>query len=97
MNPLAAAIVVALSWGMKFLVARVLLALGLQLAFVVGLDTLMDYALDQVFGNLQLLDPTIYAVVRLARIPDALAVIGAALLVKQSLTVSKAMFVGRAQ
>jgi hypothetical protein len=93
----AAAIVTALGWAMKFLIARALLALGLQLAVVVGLDALMDYAISQALNNISALDPVVYSVVIRARIPDAIAVISAAALVKHSLTygAAKLMLVGR--
>lgn len=85
MPALAAAIITALGWAMKFLIAKALLALGLQLAFVVGMDVLLGYVIDQAFAQLNALDGTVYAIVRLARIPDAIAVLSAAALVKQSL------------
>lgn len=85
MPALAAAIITALGWAMKFLIAKALLALGLQLAFVVGMDVLLGYVIDQAFAQLNALDGTVYAIVRLARIPDAIAVLSAAALVKHSL------------
>lgn len=97
MPVIAAAIITALGWAMKFLIAKAMLALGLQFAFVVGLDALMDYALDQAFNNLLELEPQIYNIVRLARIPDAISIIGAAALVKHSLVygAGKLMLIGR--
>lgn len=97
MPGLAAAIITALGWAMKFLVAKVLLALGLQIAFVVGMDQLLDFVIDQAFQNLNALDSQVYAIVKLARIPDAIAVLSAAALVKQSLVygAGKLMFVAR--
>lgn len=82
---------------MKFLIAKALLALGLQLAFVVGMDVLLGYVIDQAFAQLNALDGTVYAIVRLARIPDAIAVLSAAALVKQSLVygAGKLMLVAR--
>lgn len=97
MPGLAAAIITALGWAMKFLVAKALLALGLQLAFVVGMDQLLDFVIDQAFQNLNALDGRVYAIVKLARIPDAIAVLSAAALVKHSLIygAGKLMFVAR--
>lgn len=97
MPALAAAIITALGWAMKFLIAKALLALGLQLAFVVGMDALLGYVIDQAFAQLNALDGTVYAIVRLARIPDAIAVLSAAALVKQSLVygAGKLMLVSR--
>lgn len=97
MPALAAAIITALGWAMKFLIAKALLALGLQLAFVVGMEVLLGYVIDQAFAQLNALDGTVYAIVRLARIPDAIAVLSAAALVKQSLVygAGKLMLVGR--
>lgn len=82
---------------MKFLIAKALLALGLQLAFVVGMDALLGYVTDQAFAQLNALDGTVYSIVRLARIPDAIAVLSAAALVKQSLVygAGKLMLVSR--
>jgi len=99
MPGLAAAIITALGWAMKFLVAKALLALGLQIAFVVGMDQLLDFVIEQAFTNLSLLDGQVYAIVRLARIPDAIAVLSAAALVKHSLVygAGKLMFVARNQ
>lgn len=97
MPGLAAAIITALGWAMKFLVAKALLALGLQIAFVVGMDQLLDFVIDQAFQNLNALDGQVYAIVKLARIPDAIAVLSAAALVKHSLIygAGKLMFVAR--
>lgn len=97
MPALAAAIVTAFSLAMKFLIARALIVLGLQIAVVVGLDTLMDYAIQQAFANISNLDPVIYSIIARARIPDAIAVISAAAIVKHSLTygAGKLIFVGR--
>jgi hypothetical protein len=97
MPALAAALVVALGWAMKFLVAKVLLALGLQLALVVGLDLTMDYILDNIFANINALDSTVYNVLRICRVPDAVSIIGAATLTRYSLTygLGKLMFVAR--
>jgi len=97
MPGLAAAIITALGWAMKFLVAKVLLALGLQIAFVVGMDQLLGFVIDQAFANLSALDGQVYAIVMLARIPDAIAVLSAAALVKQSLVygAGKLMLVAR--
>lgn len=97
MAPLAAAIITALGWAMNFLVARVLLALGLQLAFVVGMDGLLDFVIGQAFSMLGMLDGTVYAIVQRCRIPDAIAIISAATLVKHSLVygAGKLMFVAR--
>jgi len=85
MPALAAAIITALGYAMKFLLAKALLALGLQMAYFVGLEVLLDFVMDQALNNLAGLDPTVYAIVKLARIPDAIAVIGAAGAVKHSL------------
>lgn len=97
MPAIIAAVITALGWAMKFLVAKVLLALGLQIAFLVGIDSLLTFILDQAMNNLNVLDPTVYAVVRLARIPDAIAIIGAAAMVKHSLVYGggKLLFLGR--
>lgn len=97
MAPLAAAIITALGWAMNFLVAKVLLALGLQLAFVAGMDLLLDFVIGQAFSMLGTLDGTVYAVVQRGRIPDAIAIISAATLVKHSLVygAGKLMFVAR--
>lgn len=97
MAPLAAAIITALGWAMNFLVAKVLLALGLQLAFVVGMDGLLDFVIGQAFSMLGMLDGTVYAIVQRCRIPDAIAIISAATLVKHSLVygAGKLMFVAR--
>lgn len=97
MAPLAAAIITALGWAMNFLVAKILLALGLQLAFVAGMDLLLDFVIGQAFSMLGTLDGTVYAVVQRARIPDAIAIISAATLVKHSLVygAGKLMFVAR--
>lgn len=97
MPALAAAIITALGWAMKFLVAKVLLALGLQLAYLVGMDALLGFVIDQAFGYLGALNGEVYAVVRRCRIPDAIAVISAAALVKHSLVygAGKLMFVAR--
>lgn len=97
MPGLAAAIITALGWAMKFLVAKALLALGLQLAFVVGMDQLLDFVIEQAFQNLNALDGQVYAIVKLARIPDAIAVLSAAALVKHSLIygAGKLIFVSR--
>lgn len=97
MAPLAAAIITALGWAMNFLVAKVLLALGLQLAFVAGMDLLLDFVIGQAFSMLGMLDGTVYAIVQRCRIPDAIAIISAATLVKHSLVygAGKLMFVAR--
>lgn len=97
MPAIIAAVVTALGWAMKFFIAKALLALGLQLALVVGMDALLGYVIDQAFAQLNALDGTVYAIVRLARIPDAIAVLSAAALVKQSLVygAGKLMFVAR--
>lgn len=97
MAPLAAAIITALGWAMKFLVAKVLLALGLQIAFVAGMDLLLDFVIGQAFSMLGMLDGTVYAIVQRCRIPDAIAIISAATLVKHSLVygAGKLMFVAR--
>lgn len=97
MAPLAAAIITALGWAMNFLVAKVLLALGLQIAFVAGMDLLLDFVIGQAFSMLGMLDGTVYAIVQRGRIPDAIAIISAATLVKHSLVygAGKLMFVAR--
>lgn len=97
MPAIIAALITALGWAMKFFIAKALLALGLQIAFVVGMDTLLDFVIDQAFAHLSALDTTVYAIVRLARIPDAIAVLSAAALVKHSLVygAGKLMFVAR--
>lgn len=97
MPAIIAALITALGWAMKFFIAKALLALGLQLAFVVGMDSLLDFVIDQAFAQLSALDSTVYAIVRLARIPDAIAVLSAAALVKHSLVygAGKLMFVAR--
>ena len=89
MPAIAAAVITALGLVMRFMVAKIL--------FVVGLDQLMDFALEQAFGALNALDGTVYAIVRLTRIPDAISVIGAAALVKHSLVygAGKLMWVAR--
>lgn len=84
MPAFAAAIAVAIALLSKFIVAKILLALGLQFALVVGLDQLMDWALDQAIQNLNLLDPQVYSIIKITRIPDAISVISAAALVKHS-------------
>lgn len=95
MNPLAAAIVVALGWAMKFLVARILLALGIQIAVVVGLDSLISSVTDSIFASLNMLDGQIYNVLRTSRIPDAVSIISAAYLTKWSMSYGKFLFVTR--
>ena len=97
MPALAAAIITALGFAMKSLVAKVLLALGLQMAFFVGMDALITFIIDQAMNNLSGLDPTIYTIVKLARVPDAIAVLSAAAMVKHTLTwgAGKLAFVGR--
>lgn len=84
MPALAAAIITALSWVMKFMLAKAMLAFGLQLAVVAGYDVLLSWVFDQVMNNILALDPTIYAIVVKTRIPDAIAIIGAAMTVKAS-------------
>lgn len=84
MPAFAAAIAVALALVSKFIIAKILLAFGLQLGLVVGLDQLMDWALQQAYTHLNLLDPQIYTILKLTRIPDALSIISAAALVKYS-------------
>ncbi|MCK2088652.1 DUF2523 domain-containing protein [Thauera aromatica] len=95
MPALAAAIITALGWSMKFLVGRVLLALGLQMALFVGLDLTLDAIIDTVFSNLNSMDGTVYAIVRATRIPDAISVISAATMTRYSLVMAKTMFVSR--
>jgi len=95
MPALAAAIITALGWSMKFLVGRVLLALGLQMALFVGLDLTLDAIIDTVFSNLNSMDGTVYAIVRATRIPDAVSVISAATMTRYSLVMAKTMFVSR--
>lgn len=97
MPALAAAIITALGWAMRFLVAKVLLALGLQMAYLVGMDALLGFVIDQAFLYMGALDGDVYAIVRRCRIPDAIAVISAAALVKHSLVygAGKLMFVSR--
>lgn len=95
MPALAAAIITALGWSMKFLVGRVLLALGLQMALFVGLDLTLDTIIDTVFSNLNSMDGTVYAIVRATRIPDAISVISAATMTRYSLVMAKTMFVSR--
>lgn len=97
MPALAAAIITALGWAMKFLVAKVLLALGIQIAMVVGLDFTLDYIVDQIFANINAMDGNVYAIVKATRIPDAVAVISAATMTRYSLTygLGKLMFVAR--
>jgi len=97
MPALAAAIITALGWAMRFLVAKVLLALGLQMAYLVGMDALLGFVIDQAFSYMGALNGDVYAIVRRCRIPDAIAVISAAALVKHSLVygAGKLMFVSR--
>lgn len=95
MPALAAAIITALGWSMKFLVGRVLLALGLQMALFVGLDLTLDAIIDTVFSNLNSMEGTVYAIVRATRIPDAISVISAATMTRYSLVMAKTMFVSR--
>lgn len=95
MPALAAAIITALGWSMNFLVGRVLLALGLQMALFVGLDLTLDAIIDTVFSNLNSMDGTVYAIVRATRIPDAVSVISAATMTRYSLVMAKTMFVSR--
>lgn len=97
MPAIIAALITALGWAMKFFVAKVLLALGLQIAFVVGMEVLLDFAIEQAFAQLSALDSTVYTIVRLARIPDAIAVLSAAAMVKHSFLygAGKLMFVAR--
>ena len=97
MAPLAAAIITALGWAMNFLIAKILLALGLQLAFIAGMDLLLDFVIDQAFNWLGATDGTIYVILQRCRVPDALAIISAATLVKHSLVygAGKLMFVAR--
>lgn len=97
MPAIIAAVITAFGWAMKFFIAKALLALGLQMAFVVGMDSLLDFVIDQAVTHLAALDSTVYAIVRLARIPDAIAVLSAAALVKHSLVygAGKLMFVAR--
>lgn len=96
MPAIIAALLTGLGWSMKFFLAKALLALGLQIALVAGMDTLLDYVIDQAFAQLAALDSTVYMIVRLARIPDAIAVLSAAALVKHSLVgAGKLMFVAR--
>ena len=97
MPAIIAAVITALGWAMKFFIAKALLALGLQLAFVVGMDALLEFVSKQALSHLAALDSTVYAIVRLARIPDAIAVLSAAVMVKHSLVygAGKLMFVAR--
>ena len=97
MPAIIAALITALGWAMKFFIAKALLALGLQIALVVGMEALLEFAVDQAFAQLSALDTTVYTIVRLARIPDAIAVLSAAALVKQSFVygAGKLMFVAR--
>jgi len=95
MPALAAAIITALGWSMKFLVGRVLLALGLQMALFVGLDLTLNAIIDTVFSNLNSMEGTVYAIVRATRIPDAISVISAATMTRYSLVMAKTMFVSR--
>ncbi|MCK2088648.1 DUF2523 domain-containing protein [Thauera aromatica] len=95
MPALAAAIITALGWAMKFFVGKVLLALGLQMALVVGLDLTLDAIIDTVFSNLNSMDSVVYTIVRATRIPDAISVISAATMTRYSLVMAKTMFVSR--
>lgn len=85
MPAIIAAVITALGWAMKFLLARALLALGIQFATFVGVDALIDYALDNALTNLGALEPDVYTIIKLTRIPDAIAVISAAMATRWSL------------
>lgn len=96
MPAIAAAIITALGWSMKYLVGRVLLALGLQLALVSGLSSVVDSAMASAMGSLDGLSGTILTVVQACRVPDALAIVAAAVTVRMALVALRPMFVARA-
>lgn len=95
MPAIAAAIITALGWSMKYLVGRVLLALGLQMAVVAGLSTVVNSAMSAAVGSLDGLGGTVLVVVQACRVPDALAIVAAAVTVRMTLVALRPMFVSR--
>lgn len=95
MMPIAAAVVSALGLAMKYLVGRVLLALGLQMVFVGGSWILVQEALGYAADAIGALPPEIFVIVKATGVLDAVAVMGSAILVASILQMSRIRFAAR--